>query len=257
MNSCGNTKANITKVNTNQENKQDTVAQETHHTTAVRIPSKTDIDFYAHGKDGLWQLSLRFGGKIVFTSTKNNIAFQAMTNKKFVAQGANVVSIFAQTNDYVLKATIDVVKCTDKGNIVNVVVHKTGEKKGIDFEGCGTYMGDPELQHVWSVIKVNGETLNDSLFPKELPHFEFDLLQQKISGFAGCNQVHGDLSFDYNRITIKPLVSTRMYCGDASKVEAQIMEILNHQPFYTFRGGKLIIETTKGIMILKKVSNER
>lgn len=254
--SCGNSKeVASTSTKDTTENQQKETPTKTGN-TAVGIPSKTTTDFYAHSDDGRWNMSIRFGQTIVFNSPSNHIMFQAPTNKKIVAAGANVVSIFAQNDQYILKATIDVVDCAkDNGRkVVSVMIRNIKTKKEMDFSGCGKYMGDPDLQDVWYVEKVNDQQLTASEFPHELPHFEFDLLQQKIEGFAGCNQVHGNLSFDYNKITIKPLVSTRMYCGEASKIETQIMEILNGQPIYKFQDGKLYIETTKGSMILKKVN---
>ncbi|PKR79988.1 hypothetical protein CW751_12240 [Brumimicrobium salinarum] len=74
-----------------------------------------------------------------------------------------------------------------------------------------------------------------------------------MSGFAGCNQVNGNLHFSYNRIKISELVSTRMYCGDASDIENQILGLLRSEPFYRIDGLYLTLETTKGIIKLKKV----
>lgn len=219
------------------------------------IPGKTVIDFYAHAADGEWNLSIRFGGDINFNSVANHIQFFAPTNKTIVANGANVVSLFAENEKYILKATIDIVNCTKEGRkVTSVMIREKDKKKGIDFSGCGYYMGNPDLQNVWIVEEINGKKLTANEFPQELPHFQFNLLNKKISGFAGCNQVHGNIEFAYRQMNITQLVSTRMYCGEASKIESQIISILNGNPFYHFDKELLIIETTEGSMKLKRVN---
>jgi heat shock protein HslJ len=74
-----------------------------------------------------------------------------------------------------------------------------------------------------------------------------------MSGFAGCNQVYGNLSFEYKKMIIDQLSSTRMYCGDASDIENNILTILRDQPVYHLKGLILVLETTKGSITLKKV----
>jgi heat shock protein HslJ len=74
-----------------------------------------------------------------------------------------------------------------------------------------------------------------------------------MSGFAGCNRVFGPISFSYNRIHIKPLASTKMYCEGTSSIENEIMTILEGNPIYNLKEGHLTLETQKGSLLLKKV----
>jgi|SRR5690554_2096277 len=219
----------------------------------VKHPSTTAVDFYASGENDTWKLSVRFGGEIVFTDAKNNISFSSDSNEKIVAQGANVVQIFSQNETHIINVSIDIVTCMKTGKEVNIMIREIDKKSGLDYVGCGYYRGTPQLHDIWALYKLNGEELTAKHFPRELPHFEFNLVTQQMSGFAGCNQVNGNLSFEYNRMIINQLSSTRMYCGDASDLENKILAILRDKPFYHLKDLHLIIETQKGSITLKKV----
>lgn len=241
---CGNSKENNKKKE--QVENQSEMGQ-------VKHPSPTAVDFYANAQDESWKLSVRFGGQIVFTDTKNNIYFTSDTNEKIVAQGADVVQLFSENKTHIIHVNIDIVDCMETGKSVNIMVRKTNEKKGIDYSGCGFYRGTPQIHDIWALEKLNGETLTPRQFPKERPHFEFNLNTKKMSGFAGCNQVNGNLRFEYNKMIVEQLASTRMYCGETSDLENEILTILRGQPVYHLKGLNLILETPRGSLTLKKV----
>lgn len=211
------------------------------------------VDFYANAKDNSWQLSVTFDGKIVFTDSKNNVAFISEKNEKQVASGADVINITAENGTHVIRVNIDIADCDKSGKQVNIMLRKTAEKNGLDYSGCGFYRGKPQLHDIWALESINGKEVTAKQFPKELPHFEFNLVTKKMSGFAGCNQVNGDLKFGYNKMMIEPLASTRMYCGETSELEEEILAVLRSETYYTHEGLSLTIESTKGVIVLKKV----
>src|SRR5690554_390395 len=210
-------------------------------------------DFYANGENDTWKLLIRFGGKIIFTDVENNIVFAAKSNKKIVARGVNIVQIHSENETHSIQVSIDVAECMKTGKKVNVVIKKLNERKNMEYEGCGYYRGTPQLHDIWALHTLNGREITPEQFPRELPHFEFNLVTQKMSGFAGCNQVNGSLRFEYNKMIIDQLLSTRMYCGEASDLENEILTILRGKPIYHLKDLHLILETTKGSLTLKKV----
>ena len=242
---CGNSK----EVKNKNEEKVENQAQ----MGEAKHPSPTAVDFYASDKEETWKLSVRFEGEIVFTDTKNNISFSSETNKKLVAQGADVVQISSENDTHIIQINIDIVSCMRTGKQVDIMIRKKNEKNGIDYSGCGFYRGTPQLHDIWALHQLNGKELTAKQFPKELPHFEFNLVTKEMSGFAGCNQVNGNLRFEYNKMIIDELVSTRMYCGEASEIENQILTILRSQPVYHLKELHLFLETPEGSIILKKV----
>lgn len=244
--SCSNSKSIKSDSDTASKSKDKDATQ----TDMEKLIPIYNSDFYASSKDNTWNLRVNYNEGLVFTDTKNNIQFFSDKVEKTVAQGANVVSISSENDTYTVQINIDVVDCMKGGRDVNIMVRE--KKKEFDYSGCGIYRGTPQLHDIWVLDKLNGEVMTAEKFPKELPHFEFDLKNQKMSGFAGCNQVNGTLKFDYNRIIIDPLLSTRMYCEDISKIEDEILKILRNHPVYHFENLRLFIETTDGSLVLKK-----
>lgn len=244
LTSCGSSKET-------KDEQADTTNNST-NSKMIEHPSKNLIDFYASSED--WKLSVQFDGKVTFTSKSKNISYKGDIEKKSVAQGADVVSIFSSNDNEVVRINIDIVSCEENGKSVNVMYRREKEKKGIDFSGCGFYRGNPRLHDIWAVKQINNKELNPAKFPKDIPHFEINLQNKQFSGFAGCNQVNGMLRFEYNKMYIDPLSSTKMYCAELSDIEDKILNILRDGPvIYTLKGTTLILETRKGSITLKKI----
>ena len=242
--SCGNSKET-------KEDKTETT-NNTNNTEMIEHPSENLVDFYADEQD--WKLSVQFDGYLVFTSESENIRYKGEIEKKSVAQGANVVSLYSTNGSEVVRVSIDIVECGDKGKRVDIMFRKEKDKNGTDFSGCGYYRGNPKLHDIWAVKEINGEELNPEKFPKDIPHFEINLQNKQFSGFAGCNQVNGMMRFEYRKIYIEPLSSTKMYCADLSDIENKILNILRNGPIiYNVKGTTLLLETKEGSIELKKV----
>jgi heat shock protein HslJ len=211
-------------------------------------------DFYAQAEDSSWVLRVQFENEIYFKNSATNQTFRTKVDEIHVAQGANIVGLSATSNGYVLRLNIDVVDCNEKGKKVDFMLRKLDEKEGENFSGCGQYRGNPRLHNIWALRAINNEKINPETFPKEPPHFELNLGTKQLGGFAGCNNVFGQISFEYNKMIIQNLGSTKMYCAEASKIENDILEIMRAEPLiYTFKDGLLILENTKGSLTLKNV----
>lgn len=242
--SCGNRKES--------KEKQDDSLNNSNNSEAIEHPSQNTVDFYAYTDD--WKLSVQFDNKITLTSASKNINYKGEIEKTFVAQGADVVNIFSSNDNEIVKISIDIVSCKEKGKRLDIMHRLKTEKVETDLSGCGYYRGNPKLHDVWAVTHINDEELNPEKFPKDIPHFEMNLENKRFSGFAGCNQVNGMMHFEYKKMFIQPLSSTKMYCAELSDIENKILSILRNEPiFYTVKGTKLILETTEGTITLKKV----
>lgn len=240
---CGNTKEAATN-----ESVEDNSADR----PSTGIP-RFDLDYSAKMEKEGWELEIRYIGGIYFKDSKNNIQILTHQMQKQVAQGANVVSMFSENEFYTIQVTIDVVECKENMKVVNVMVRDKKNKKEMDYEGCGSYRGQQQIHDIWVLETLNGKKITAHQFPKEFPHFEFNLEDKTMSGFAGCNHVNGNITFDYNRMKIEPLISTRMYCSESSEYENQILTILRNEPVYHLKELRLSLETTEGSMVLKKV----
>lgn len=238
--SCGNSKDGM-KTNNESSNSEKI------------IPIKLS-DFHAEAPNSSWILRVQFGNQLYFKDENKGISFKGDIQELHVAQGADVVGISAKNSSHVLRLSIDIVDCGDGGKNVDIMLRKKDKNDGNNYSGCGYYRGNPKLHDIWAVKSINGERLNPEKFPKDIPHFEINLEEKKLGGFAGCNQVFGQLSFEYNKIIIKNLGSTKMYCEGASKIENKLLSILRAKPvIYSLKGTALILENTEGSIELKKV----
>jgi heat shock protein HslJ len=244
LTSCGNSKET--------KDEQVDTTNNSNNTNMIEHPSKNLVDFYASSED--WKLSIQFDGKVTFTSKSKNINYEGEIERKSVAQGADVVSILSSNDSEVVRISIDIVDCKENGKSVDIMHRLDKEKNGTDFSGCGYYRGNPRLHDIWAVKQINKEKLNPAKFPKDIPHFEINLENKQFSGFAGCNQVNGMLRFEYNKMYIEPLSSTKMYCAELSDIENKILKILRDKPvIYTLKGTTLFLDTREGSITLKKI----
>ncbi len=219
----------------------------------VKHPSRNLVDFYAEGPESSWDLSVQWDETLYFT-TSEGIQFKGEIQETHVAQGADVVSIFASNSNIYVRVSIDIVDCQENGKKVDILIRPENEKEGDNFSGCGFYRGNPKLHDIWAVESINDEKLNPEKFPKDIPHFEINLKDKSFSGFAGCNQVTAPIQFSYNKMNLNPLGATKMYCAQTSAIEKTILSILrNHSVHYSFKGNRLILESREGVLILKKV----
>ena len=70
-----------------------------------------------------------------------------------------------------------------------------------------------------------------------------------VSGFGGCNNYHGGYvltgqATEFGKtITIGPVTTTQMYCGDTSSSESRYLSILQAVKTYTITNDKLMLRT--------------
>tara|TARA_B100000508_G_scaffold141026_1_gene145247 strand:- start:17995 stop:18768 length:774 start_codon:yes stop_codon:yes gene_type:complete len=238
--SCGNSKDGMSSNDNTSED--------------AELISKKLSDFYAEAPDSSWILRVQFDSKVYFEDINKGLKFSGDVDELHVAQGADVVGISAKSNSHILRLSIDIVDCGNNGKNVDVMLRNKDKKDGTNYSSCGYYRGNPKLHGVWAVEAIDQKALNADKFPKDIPHFEINLETKHFGGFAGCNQVNGQMKFEYNKMNIAPLASTKMYCADVSDIENKILNILRSGPVvYTLKSGKLILENPKGSLTLKSV----
>jgi copper homeostasis protein (lipoprotein) len=76
----------------------------------------------------------------------------------------------------------------------------------------------------WQLVEMPG---TDLTIPKDKPPtVYFNLKDQRVAGFGGCNRFFGAYQRSGNALTIGPLGSTRMSCGDLDKLEHTFLQQL-------------------------------
>lgn len=206
-------------------------------------PADFQADFTAYSSDSTWKISVVFDNVVMFTDKEKGIQFRSTSPDHSVAAGADIVNLKASNdNDENFELLIDVQKCRlGEHQKVNYTYSNDDEK--IENSGCGKYTGDAKLFNLWSLYELNGEELERSLFVKQPPFMEINLKKATVKGFGGCNDFNGNLSYGYNSLKMGPVVATKKYCGDNSKVEKELFEILNSDEIiYKVKDSKLILE---------------
>lgn len=109
---------------------------------------------------------------------------------------------------------------------------------------------------IYSVTTFN-ETEDVSSFNLTI---SFNLDEEKISGFAGCNRYSGIFTIENEKLSIGPLMSTEMYCTDGkSQIEAKMHNLLDTVNTFEFVDDYLILkqDDTELIKAVIGNSNER
>lgn len=209
-------------------------------------PSAYQTDFVGYASDSSWKVSVIFDDLILLTKKDGSLSFRGTEVKKTVAVGANVVRLTAEVESEMVEVVIDPSKCREGSNIVDVIHSKAGART-LEDSGCGYYQGDVKLYDLWTLTHLNQEKVDRSLFTKQPPFLEINLKESTVSGFGGCNDFNGKMSFDYKTFTVDALMSTKKYCGDNSKIENELFKILRGKKIhYTFKENTVIFETNEG-----------
>lgn len=95
---------------------------------------------------------------------------------------------------------------------------------------------DNSLYQKWKVIKLEGLSKLE-----ETPSIEFIESENKVNGFAGCNNFFGSFALNGNNLSFGPLGMTRKMCPDMS-AENYMVGHLDQINSYEFSDGTLILK---------------
>lgn len=93
-----------------------------------------------------------------------------------------------------------------------------------------------DLAGRWVIREVNGEALPDSM--ENRPFLEFDTVEKRVHGNAGCNVVNGGFRTDDTQptaVAFPQFITTMMACPDM-EIERQILDALNGVRFFDKAG---------------------
>lgn len=90
----------------------------------------------------------------------------------------------------------------------------------------------------WRLSKINGK---DVSLPKPIT-LNFNAAEQKVSGFAGCNQYFGNFTAEKNSLKFSLLGSTKMFC-DSMDIETKFLDALAQINSFSTEDNKLVMLT--------------
>ncbi len=151
----------------------------------------------------------------------------------------NVLNALGQVKGYLPVSENEIALCNEKKRPV-VILKKRNQTMALN-----------ELSGKWNILAVNGKEVPGNV--EKQPFLHFDVAARKISGCAGCNDIHGGFTVDAAQsqsIAFPALASTRMMCADM-ELENSIMQALNAVRSYgrlgnghlaLYADGKLVLE---------------
>lgn len=214
------------------------------------------IGFKATGNEPFWSLEIDFN---------NNMHFKALAqeelNLKFPVpdpvkpQDVDAISYRAQTESGTLHVTIFRKDCQDtmsgkKSDHFVRVSASTGENgEMMDFEGCGTYLGDYRLNDIWALETINSENIEAS----KAPNLEFNLKEKRVSGFGGCNRISGPIKISDENIEIGNLVATKMACPNMETEDRFLKAITGKSFKFEIGDNQLRLFSEETELVFRKV----
>lgn len=88
-------------------------------------------------------------------------------------------------------------------------------------------------------IVWRAEKLTDRYVPQQLNVRVIFDQNDRLYGFAGCNNFNGNYKQRSNQLTVQPLVSTRKFCAESSELEQQFTQSLQSADRAEVNGDKL------------------
>lgn len=231
---CSNTKSALPK----KESKSEVSSPS--NLSQSKTMLQNGIDFFAQGSQPTnWQLTINYDDTVRF-SADDGLALKFAYNqlKKEFLPEKTVYTVQ-------LKAGKVVINILDK--ICTVPTMREVFKKevninfnGIVYTGCGKFLGDDNLNNKWVLEKIGNAAINLNEYSK-VPSFQFNILEGKLSGNDGCNNIGGTIEVQGKRIQFSSLFSTRMACNKKSIDKIIADQISGKMVSYYFKDNKLYL----------------
>lgn len=190
--------------------------------------TQSDVDFKATGNEPFWVLEINFDQRIRL-KTLNGLELITPVPTATHPQ-ENLTEWKASTKEGEIVVTVTREKCQDtmSGDTSDHQVRvrtTTGNTEAQTYSGCGRYSGNYRLNNRWLLSRLN-ESPTDA--GAESPYLEFQLADNRISGFGGCNRFTGSVEVIESTLEFGALASTKMACPDLES-EAAFLRVLSKQ----------------------------
>ena len=97
-----------------------------------------------------------------------------------------------------------------------------------------------------SMVGTRWKGVDAAADEKHLPWLEF-VVEGRLSGFTGCNLLHGAWKNEGGEVRIGPLVATKRGCaGPEGDIERRVMAVLTPQARVTREGNRLVFTAPGG-----------
>lgn len=226
---------------------------------AAKETNLTGPFFKASGNEPFWNLTME-GDQMTFTSLIEGYEeLHTPLPEMQRAADANVKRYRAETEKVILNVTIAQAPCADtmadKEYLykVTVEVQLTGDSEVTTLHGCGNYQTDQRLNDIWVLEQLGTEKVEKEWFAREFPNMEIDTRENRFSGFAGCNQMTGEIFWENELLRFTKVATTRKACIPQNR-EGEFLQNLARATRYKIENNRLWLSNPNGIqLVFRKV----
>jgi len=211
------------------------------------------MNFKATGNEPFWSVEIDFEQKVIFKYLQDKIQkVEFPAPKANLAQDSDVLSFQSTMEGKSITITLKKTKCMDsmsgKENDYTVEVALNEGQQSKNYSGCGNFLGTHQLNDIWHLIKIDNDTLDAN---EKLPYLEFQLFNNKVFGYGGCNRISGKVEADTDTISFGAMISTKMMCPGT--VEQQLLNIIGEgKVAYSLDKDQLAISKDNHKLIFRK-----
>lgn len=210
-----------------------------------RIMSKLEdgVDFMASGNEPSWSLETDFDKNLIFKSLQGD-SILIPTPRGVKIQDVAATGYQYREGSTTFALTIFDKECEDNmsGKEFPKTVQVTLNNK--TFKGCGFYLADYRLNDIWVLENINDIPLDKAQFQKGLPRMEFNLTNNQIFAFTGCNEFNGTIEVQGNKIRFGRFLGTLTACQNMSFESEYISKITNKVLPFQIQPGKLFLQVS-------------
>jgi putative lipoprotein len=100
----------------------------------------------------------------------------------------------------------------------------------------------------WALVSLRGEPAGKGAGDQS-PSFTLSAKEQRISGFAGCNQMTGTYQLDGDQLSFSKMAMTMRACPEGMDLEREVTKVLDETRSYEISGGTLRLRGQDGVVI--------
>lgn len=95
-------------------------------------------------------------------------------------------------------------------------------------------------QGQWQIKQMNNTSLKSA--SSKLPMIKFNIEENSIHGFTGCNNYFGKYEIiDDRTIRFSNIGATKMFCTETMEIENDFLEIINNTQYYEISEKQLLL----------------
>lgn len=205
------------------------------------------ISWYAMGNEPSWSLQIKSDRSIYFKDGNGNERKANLSEKILLNDGEGFRYVL-QTESGLLEVRFWEKDCIDKMSGENFPFEVAVQLDYTSYTGCGGPTFDHRIQDNWVISAIDGEPVMTAAGAK-IPMLMLTPEAASISGNDGCNQISGSFYSGLGKISLGPMLSTKMACQNSP--DQKIHGFLKQSNFnYQLLGNQLELIAPNGQLML-------